>query len=268
MGYGLDAGHTLPDIAERAEREFLLHLVHAELRRLHRVHAKICRARRKNLEKRIALVLLLDFEHAADRLLALHDAARIGDRDTGNVHRSLKLVEHLAHMERMSSQGRIATERRGGSLLALERSRRHLSAGHAIEGVVDEDAAKLLTTACRLECIVEADGTKVAVALIGNGDGIGTCPARAGGSGGCAPVCGGYVRSIPVVVGEHSATYGIHKNRIVLKPHLGAGFSYQLVDDSMPASGAIVGRSRMRLAATRKFGIHSLLFYCAHIFRS
>ena len=74
--------------------------------------------------------------------------------------------------------------------------------------------------------------------------------------------------SLPIIVGEHSATDGIDKDRIVLKPHLGAGFRYQLVDDSMPASGAIVGCSRMRLAATRKFGIHSLLFYDAHIFRS
>ena len=76
---------------------------------------------------------------------------------------------------------------------------------------------------------------------------------------------GGDVGRVPIVVREHAAPHRIYEYRIVLKPHLGTGLGDQLVDDAVSATWTIVCGARMRLAAARKFGIHSLLFNDAHL---
>ena len=248
-------------ITKHAKREFGLHLVLAELCRLERVHAEVGGAGGEDLEERVALVVALDLEQAFDRQLALHDALRVGHRDARDVDRCLQLVEHLAHVERMSRERGIAPERRGGGLLALQRGGGHLAAGHAVEGVVDEDAAELFAARSGLEGVVEADRAEVAVALVGDRDGVGAGAAHACGGGRGASVRGGDVSGVPIVVGEHAAADRINEYRLVLQTHLGANLCDTLVSYAVPAPRTIMRCPRMRLAAARELPVHPFLFY-------
>ena len=220
--------------------------------------------RSEDFEERVALVVALDLEEALDCLLALQDALRIGHRDARDVDGRLELVEHLAHVERMAREGRIASERRGGGLLALQRGGGHLSAGHAVEGVVDEDAAELLAAGGGLEGVVETDRAEVAVALVGDCDGVGASTAHPRRSSRGTAVGGGDVRRVPVVVGEHAAADGVDEDRLVLQAHLGAAFGHELVHDAVSAPGAVVRHTRI-LPAPRELLVHSFLLDDFHL---
>ena len=206
---------------------------------------------------------LLQLEDTADGLLRLENALRVGHARAGDVDGGLQLAEDLADVERVARHGRIAPEGRRRRLFALQGRGAHLPARHAVEGVVDEDAREVFAARGRLEGVVEANRAKVAVALVGDRDGVRTRPARAGRDGGGAAVGGGDVRRVPVVVGEHAAADGIDEDRLVLQPHLGAAFGDELVHDAVPAAGAVVGDARL-LPAARKLRIHALLFNDFH----
>ena len=206
----------------------------------------------------------LDVKHATYRLLALHDAPGVGDRNPGDVHGRLQLVEHFADMKWMSSQRRVSPKRSGCRLLALERRRGHLPAGHSIQRVVYEYAPEMLAPACRLECVVEADRSEIAIPLVGDRNGLRTSPADACRRCGGTPVRRRHVGRVPIVVREHAATYRIDENGVVLKPKFGASLRYQLVHDAMATAWTVMGCSRVRLSAARKLTIHSLLLDHAH----
>ena len=185
---GLD-GERLPGlVAEDAEREFLLHLVHAECRRLVGGHLEVRRAGREDFEEGVALLVAFDFEDLADRLLGLHDALRVRDGDASDVDGGLELVEDLADVERMARERGVASERSRCRRFAFEGRRGHLPASHAVERVVDEYAAEVLSARGRLERVVEPDCAKVSVALVGDRDGVGARPGRACRCGGGASV--------------------------------------------------------------------------------
>ena len=167
-------------------------------------------------------------------------------------------------MERVPRERGVAPERRGGGGLALQRGGRHLAAGHAVEGVVDEDAAELLAARGSLEGVVEADRAEVAVALVGDRDGVGAGAAHARRGGRGAAVRGGDVRGVPVVVGEHAAADGVDEDRAVLQAHLGAALGHELVHDAVSAPGAVVRHARV-LPAPRELRVHSFLLDRLHL---
>ena len=67
----------------------------------------------------------------------------------------------------------------------------HLAAGHAVNGVVDKDEVHIFSPLCGgVDNLGGADGSQVAVALIGEYQSIGVCPLHAGGNCGSAAVGG------------------------------------------------------------------------------
>ena len=166
-------------------------------------------------------------------------------------------------MKRISGRRAVAAEGRSGSLLALERSGRHLPAGHAVEGVVHENAPELLASAGGLKSVIEADRPQVAVALVGDGHGIGTGAANAGRRSAGAAVRGGNVRGIPVIIRKHAAPDRVDEYSLVLKPQFGTRLGDQLVDYAMSASRTVMGEAYI-LAAAGKAAVHPPLFDCLH----
>ena len=251
-------------VAEHSERKLLLDLIYAEFGRLLGVHLEIRRAGRDNLEKRVALLFALNLEDLADRLLRLHDAARIGDRNARDVDGGLKLIENLADVKRITGKRCVAPERRSRRRLAGERRRRHLAARHPVKRIVDENASKILAAARRLKGVIKTDRAEVAVALIGDRHRVGTRTACAGRRRARTAVGRRNMGGVPIIVRKDAASYGIDENRIVLKTHFGARLGDELVDYAVAAAGAVVGKAHV-LAASGELGVHALLFNRSHI---
>ena len=70
-------------------------------------------------------------------------------------------------MERIADILSLTAEGSGGGLHANQRGRSHLAAGHAVGRVVDEDDGEVLAAVGSVNGLGNADGSQVAVALIG-----------------------------------------------------------------------------------------------------
>ena len=103
----------------------------------------------------------------------LADVGDVGDGDALDEDGRLEGADELAHVEWVALGEGVASVGAGDGLLADEGGGGHLSAGHAVDGVVDEEDADLLAPVGGLEGLVESDGGEVAVALVGEDDLVG-----------------------------------------------------------------------------------------------
>ena len=109
----------------------------------------------------------------------------------------------------MPASYRVAAVGRGRGLLAHERGRRHLAAGHAVYRVVHEDGRELLAAVGGMDDLGRAYGGEVAVALVADHEVVGQHALDAGGGRGCAPVGGLDGVEVEVEVGPDRAADGI-----------------------------------------------------------
>ena len=135
-------------------------------------------------------------------------------------------------------------------LLPHERGRRHLAAGHPVDGVVDEDDADAACPSwAALDDLGEADRGEVAVALVADDDGLGVrelVPERHRRR----PAVGGLgVADVEVVVEEDAAADRRDGDRPVLDAQLLDGLGEVLVGEPVPAAGAVVGALPLEAAA-------------------
>ncbi len=101
----------------------------------------------------------------------------------------------------------VAPQLRGGGFLSLQGGGGHLSARHAIDGVVDKDGGELLAAHGRVHDFGGADGSQVAIPLIGEYGQVGVCALNAGGDSGCAAMGGLNKVAVEVVAGIHGAAH-------------------------------------------------------------
>ena len=144
-----------------------------------------------------------------------------------------------------SSAGRRSRSRPYGArrrLLAHERRRRHLAAGHAVDGVVDEDDGDRDAELRGPDDLGEADGGEVAVALVGDDDRLGVRELVADGDGGGAAVRGLRVADVEVVVEEDGAADRGDGDRPVLDAELLDRLGEVLVGEAVAAARAVVRR--------------------------
>ena len=91
-----------------------------------------------------------------------------------------------------------SSDQRGG--------RSHLAAGHAVNSIVDENGADVLAAVCSMDDLSSTDGSEVAVALVGEYEGILADNALCAGCNcGCAAVCGFVHIAVKVIICKYGA---------------------------------------------------------------
>ena len=143
-------------------------------------------------------------------------------------------------MQRQAFVAGAASPGRSRGHLADQRGRRHLSAGHAVDRVVDEEHADVLAAIGGVHDFRGADGRQVAVALVCHHDGLGMRTLQRGRCGGRASVRHLHVAHVEVVVGEDRAAHRTHQDGAVLKTEIGERFGDQLMDDAVSAARAVM----------------------------
>ena len=142
--------------------------------------------------------------------------------------------------------GDVPPPRARGGLLARQRGRGHLAAGHAVDAVVHEDRGEALAACRRVDDLGGADGGEVAVALVGEHDLVGPVALDAGRDRGRAPVRRLDRVEPQVVVGEHRAADGADEQGPAADAQLLEHLGQEPVDDAVPAAGAVAGGVRQQ----------------------
>src|SRR3989339_435033 len=89
--------------------------------------------------------------------------------------------KYLAYFDRVSIQNIVSACRRGGCFLREDGGRRHLPAGHPVNGVIDKYNRYIFTSVGCVKTLRGTDCGKIAVSLIREDDPIGQNPLQAGG---------------------------------------------------------------------------------------
>ena len=132
------------------------------------VHLQVDRAAGEEFDEGETLLVHAVLQCLADGAAGGHDVLEAGERAAFHVHGRVELRDHFAHADRVAGLQDVASERAGLRLLAGQRGRGHLAAGHAVDRVVHEEHGHVLAAVRRLQDVVESDGRQVAVALIGD----------------------------------------------------------------------------------------------------
>lgn len=179
-------------------------------------------------------------EGVADSGLGLADGSGGVDRLACHVACAVETGEDVGDLDGIAIEVYAAAIGSGGCLLTDEGGRGHLAAGHAVDGVVDEDDDDVLATVGGMDGLGGTDGGEVTVALIGEDDVAGIEARDGGGNGGSASVCGLDPVDVDVVVGEYGAAYGSDADGLVLNAEFVDDFGEYLVNDAVGASGTVV----------------------------
>lgn len=149
---------------------------------------------------------------------------------------------------RPSLEGRRPQGGRCG-FLADKRRRRHLAAGHSINGVVHEEDRDFLAAIRGMHDFCCTDSRQVAIALVRNYDFVGTGPLNARGGRRRAAMGDLNVTDVKVIVGEDGAAHGTDQDGLVLELQILDSFRNQFVHHAVAAAWAV-----MRLVFQFGFG--------------
>ena len=209
--------------------------------RVDRRHLPDGRAGREHFDQRKAQAPHLVLHGAPDRACRLRNLLVVSQAHAFDVDRRLQRCQQFAHVQRIAFIQRIAAVRSRRALLTEQRGRRVLPAGHAVNGVVDENHGDVFAAIGGVQNFRRTDCRQVAVALVADDDALRPAAPTAGGDRGCAPVRGLHVAYIEVVVRKYGAAHRADEDGPVLDAELIDGPRQHLVDRPVAASGAIVG---------------------------
>jgi len=108
---------------------------------------------------------------------------------------SIQSSQHLGHADWIALQFHIPAVGRGGGLLAGQGGGGHLAAGHAKVGIINEDDRDVLTTGGGMDDLTGADGSQIAIALVGEDDPVGQTRLMPVAMAGARP-CGASTKSV------------------------------------------------------------------------
>ncbi len=134
------------------------------------VHPPVGRAGGEDFDEGEPFAFDLVAERLFDRLAGLQDVLRRVDRHPRRVADPFEAGEQLGHADRIAVVADVAPFGRGRGALPRQGGRRHLAAGHAVGGVVDEDHRHRLAAVGGVDDLAGADGRQIAVPLIGEDD--------------------------------------------------------------------------------------------------
>ncbi|CAN4026232.1 hypoxanthine phosphoribosyltransferase, partial [Dysosmobacter welbionis] len=185
-----------------------------------RRHAPVGGAGGQHLDKGEALAVHLLLECLLDGLLGLVDVGDIRDADPLGIGAAVQGGEHLRHADGHTGLLPGAALLAGSGLLADQSGGGHLTAGHAVDGIVDKDGRELLAPHGGVDDLRRADGGQVTVALVGEHRlmGMGALDA---GSYGRRPAVGGLLHvAVEILVREDGAAHGAHADGVIQQTQL------------------------------------------------
>src|SRR5581483_5040379 len=133
-----------------------------------------------------------------------------------DVDRSLQSRQQFANVQRIGFVGRVASLRGGRTYLTQQGGRRHLAAGHAVDGVVDEDDGDGFAAIGRVQNLRRTDRGKIPVALIADDNTFGPGSLDGGGYSRSPPMRRLDVADIEVIVGEDRTAHRTDQDGPVL----------------------------------------------------
>jgi len=157
-----------------------------------------------------------------------------------HISRAFQGGQHLGRADGIALSFHIAALRGGSGHLPGKRRWRHLTAGHAVVGVIDENRGDLLTPGSGCHNLAHADGSQVAVTLIGEDHAVRQSAFDASGHGWRAPVRGFHEIKGEIVIRKHRAAHRRHADGVFQLAHLFQHFRNQAVRYPMRAAGAVM----------------------------
>ena len=179
------------------------HLFGDPLARFHGILAPDSGTGRKNFHEGETGAVALQLESFTHGPARFHDVLVVGERNPLDINRSFERRQHLGHVQRKTFVDRAASPRRSCAALADKRGRRHLAAGHAVDGVIDEEYGNLFAAIGGVHDFSGADGSQIAVALVRQHDLVRTGSLQPRGGGRSASVSHLHVAHIEVVISKH-----------------------------------------------------------------
>ena len=182
--------------------------------------------------------LHLTAEGRQQRLFGLPDVLHAVQGAAFGIGHSGQPAHDLAHVDGPALAQQMTAQRRGGGLLAQQGGGGHLAAGHAVNGVVDEDRGDVLAAIGGMYGLRQTDGRHVPVPLIGEDDAFrpGAADARAHGAG--PPVRSFHGVHVEIIVTEGRTAHRGHEDGPFRKAQLVQRFAHQTVGDAVMTAGA------------------------------
>ena len=183
----------------------------------------------------------LGFESHADGLLGQADILGVVQAAPHHVTGAVQGGQQLRRRGSGSRPFPHPARRAGGGLLAGQRGGGHLSAGHAVVGVIDKDHGDVFAARRRMDNFTHANGGQVAVALVGEHQPVGQHALDAGGHRRGAPVRGLHKIEIEIIVGKHRAAHRGYADHFFAHAHFVDHFGDQAVGHAVGAARAVMG---------------------------
>jgi hypothetical protein len=135
----------LASVQKVAKRKCPDHFIRKVTVTLKRIHMPIGGAIGEDLHQGISLAVNLALKGLLDRVTRCHDSLLIVERLSGNVDGGLELGDHLSKTNGITGQPGVSTLGTTGCSLPNKSRGCHLSSGHSIDLVVEENYGDILT---------------------------------------------------------------------------------------------------------------------------
>ena len=114
------------------------------------------------------------------------------------------------------------------------------AAGHAVNGIVDEDDGDIFISGGGVDSFGHADGSQVAVTLVGEDDVVRVAALDAGGGSRGAAVSRLDHVAGEVIISHNGAANGSNTDGLALDAQLIDGLSNQAMDNTVGTAGAVM----------------------------
>ena len=195
----------------------------------------------------------LYLKRGADGFLRQADILGVVQRTPHDIRGAIQRGEHFRCPDRVTLGFHIPPVGRRGGLLPGQRGRCHLSTGHAVVGVIQEEYRDVLTARRGMHDLRSTDGSQVAIPLVGKNHTVRKDPFDPGRHRRGASVRRLDKIQIKVVVRKNRAAYRCHTDRFFFHPHFIDHFGHQAVGGAVRAARAVMGADvRVRIRPSNK----------------
>ena len=163
----------------------------------------------------------------------------------------------LGNIEWITMKISISTIRTGSSLLTQQGGWRHLSAGHTIDGIIDEDDGNMLTTVQGVDGFAGTDARQIAIALISEDETIRPQALDTRSYSRCTTMSSLLPVNIQIAISKDSAAHRTYAHRLILHAHLLDNLGNELMNYAMRTPRAIVHRG---IVHQRRLLIYQILW--------
>src|SRR4029453_6548964 len=198
------------------------------------------RAGCEHLDERESSTLDLVLYGAAHCFSRPHVMLGVGQSHPLDINGRVERSQQLRYAKGITFRERRAAQRRSDCAGSQRSRRRHLTARHSVDPVIDKEDRDVLTAVGCVQNLVAANRGEIAVALITKNDALRTGAFDPGGDCRGSSVGRLNMTDVQVIVGEDGATYRVDQDGTVLNAEIYNSFRYELVQNAVTASRTVV----------------------------